>query len=61
MSAPKPETKAEHIPEPPEHLDRDLREKLKALSKDIKDLRELVEKTSKEIEEVRKKLTGVSK
>jgi len=61
MSAPKPESKHGEIPEPPETLDKELREKLKSLSKDIKDLRELVEKASKEIEEIRKKLTGASK
>jgi len=57
MSAPK----QDQIPEPPETLDKDLREKLKSLAGSVAELRELVEKTSKEIEEQRKKLVGASK
>jgi len=53
--------KQEQIPEPPESLAPELREKLKSLAKSLRDLADLVEKTSKEIEEQRKKMLGVSK
>jgi len=57
MSQPKQDS----IPEPPETLNQDLRERLKALAKLIKDLSDRVEKASKEIEELRKKLQGGTK
>jgi len=61
MSAPKPESKTGEITEPPETLDKELREKLKSLSKSVSELREQIDKVSKEIEDLRKKLTGASK
>jgi len=54
VSTPKQET----VPEPPDVLDKELRERLKTLAKSVKELSDLVEKASRDIEETRKKLSG---
>jgi len=57
VSAPK----QEQIPEPPESLAPELREKLKSLAKSLRDLSDFVESASREIEEQRKKVFGGAK
>jgi len=54
VSAPKQES----VPEPPDTLDKELRERLKSLAKSVKELSDLVEKVSRDIEDTRKKISG---
>jgi len=54
VSKPKQET----VTEPPDVLDKELRERLKTLAKSLRELSDIVEKVSRDIEETRKKISG---